>query len=595
MKLISRTPHHIDPVDHIRLTLADICIRGNWDDISLIRFLNHTSFLMRQPVRFLIFRSDFDGFGFSIYRHSTDDPFHHTAFMHAIKTSLFDAFNRLDAGRCRSYAIRLFSTNIYLIVFVETKELGAPSSQRSVRYLPCNVDHDVFNFYQRCFEKFKPALGSLGINTHISRHVEDLYEHNEHLPAKGDNPAVIPFDDESLHRLVGNAYARMQSTLLESIEAIKDNVLARRNNFGVPNYLVSVKIFNRSDSRFGCYFFNSKVCLSGAQQFTIALQLSSIATRKSHIPYPLPDFEDWFWRAARTPFGRKEIFRLVAQAPSQGTRLFVDGPLISGTISVDTDVFSQGDIGWFEGSYLSKTSSPTKESQKEHRRFCALHHILQLMAPDPECRTLLTFPVRVSGSTWITITTVTNNGRGDTDFLVNEAEFQRRFLLYHSIIRRLEDRIRQRMRDTYLRFCAETFGTRLGRSLNRQKNDYMECWRARKTGFFAVGPENADFDASKENAFCLNDDEIQESLRRSIAICRVFPFSPVFFGPKEYLDELSDAITGELDDRSSIWYGMVKSNPFFDRLRMRQFISAEQASRVLEPVVRERTQRHLFG
>lgn len=567
-------------VNHIRFTLADICIRGEWNDISLLRFINRTSFMMRKPTSIIMLKLDQWDRNFTLYRHSSIDPYFEEHFKKAIRDSLFDDNGDISYSRAIRYCIRLFRTDIYLIAFELRIRSHRPGYSQDVSYVPCSSEHEIFKFYQDCFDDFGHIIKNTGITKHLKSNIERIFEEDINYRAKFDEPSTVPLSD-SHHRLVGNSFEVVSDALEDVMSRFDETILFRSNKHRVLNYLISMKVFNRNDRRFGCYFYNNKQLFTNKQRLLIAFALESSVSREDHIPYPMADIDDWFWRSARSAKGREEIFSVLGEAPSQGTRLFNESALMSGTVTINNDPFSRSDIGWFDGKYISDASTVRDRERLEQKRYCSLHHIFQVMAPDNKCRSLLTFPVRVSGSTWMTITTVVGDGGSEMEYIVNDEEFQRRFLLYHSVMREIESRLRRKIKDTYIEFCGHRLSSVLEKSLRDQRSQRQ-----------SAGPRLAEVDAGW-GGYRFRNQDVKAAVQRAIAISRVFPFPPILFGRQQFVEGLDTPEVAPLNRELGVWLGIPSSNPFFDRLRMRQFVEVEEARRIIAPIVGRDVSRYV--
>lgn len=579
-------------IDHIRFGLVDICVRGDWRDISLFRFVNRAAFMLRQPAYFVIFRPDSSSEVLRSVHLSTNDPNYAPALRHATSSLLLDSDGRVDWSRCAPYAIRVFSTDIYFLVFVHRTDFST-HSYHALDYVPCSSSSSIHRFFSDCFAPLGPVLQNSGLNEHLLRRIDELYDANTPLAAPHDHPDTLPFTDPTLQELVGLAYDRMLDTLYSSLSTIENAALLRPQPFSIPNFLCSVKVFTRNSARVGTYFFNFKLVLTPTQRFALALHLSTIARRGAYDPYPDALIDDWFWSEARKAAGIEHIFAIFTSAPSPGTTLFLDAALMSGTIQVHNNFSQEFILGHFDSSYLPADANRCAAREAALRRFCVLHYFLQFMAPDAQSRSLLTFPIRVSGSTWMAITTVVGDTHESCSAIVDHAEFQRRFLLYHSVMRNVENRIRQRMRNTYLKFCGDRFCTILSKSLAEQVRQRRQEWTSQRKKAVNAPDRVGDRFIARHHAFGLSDSDVRLAWQRSIAACRVFPFPPILFVRKEHVLECRAMSAREINLECAIWLVMPTSNPFFDRLRMKAFLQEDEVAETLGPIIGRTVRSHM--
>lgn len=275
-----------------------------------------------------------------------------------------------------------------------------------------------------------------------------------------------------------------------------------------------------------------------------------------------PKAEKWFWAAVKR--GRIEELLGVLDTPlSRGVRLFPEYALMSGAAIINVNPFARSDVGWIKGAL------DPDEREHEFRRLAVLHYLLQLMAPGVPQPSLLTLPLRVSGATWMSATFVVSGvpdaGGVGVDSLeapiVDSDEFQKRFLIYHSLTREFESRLRRKSKEAYIQAVYDIF------------IKYVDERRR------AAGRAKA------EQGIDLHPDDFKALNDRMTALSRLYPFDTIHFGAEGSLSNIEQYRAGGLGEACNCEFGILDRNPFFDRLRLRSFLDRDEVLRRLRDLI----------
>jgi len=72
-------------IEHVRFTLADMCLEKNADRFSFFRLLNRVIFLFQKPLIFAICRKSDETHGYIVDRYTHGDPFYLDQFKAALR------------------------------------------------------------------------------------------------------------------------------------------------------------------------------------------------------------------------------------------------------------------------------------------------------------------------------------------------------------------------------------------------------------------------------------------------------------------------------------------------------------------------------
>ncbi|MFL6547029.1 MAG: hypothetical protein ACJ8LM_17840, partial [Candidatus Udaeobacter sp.] len=346
------------------------------------------------------------------------------------------------------------------------------------------------------------------------------------------------------------------------------------HQFEISRFLLCIKAFDRHDIRLGSYFYDIKTYIPSAQRKQIKDKLTDSAMNRLT---PFCDPEAAAWVREQVQAGQHDaIFALLDTPLSRCSRLFCEYTLLSGAAILNVDPFSRGDIGWYhkEGG----ADEQSGDFKHEMRRFASLHYILLSMAADPGRRpALLTIPIRVDGATWMSVTTVVRTDEHpDYSGIVDANEFERRFLFYHSLMRDFETRIRRKSKQRYLWAVSQLLSERIK-------------WRVR---FIEVPSGQSDKTRTTAKAE-LRLHDFAALAKDVINLCRIYPYKPILFGPRgtAKLYGWNEVGLWEGYDEDC---GIAGQNPFFDRMRLREFLKSEQVNMRVREVINSEIGLHVI-
>jgi hypothetical protein len=526
-------------IEHIRFTLADICVQAGWkNSVSMWRFLNRTSFLFQMPLCFAVFRLTDTGYIFE--RSTMRDPFYRHGFEETLQ-SIGVRFNGTptESASISPYIVRMLATDFYILALQVEGNPHKPGRRQSFTYVPLASDSVLGRVLTRIFSPFGTPLKLMGIEEHLNQSFTHLFSSQAYIDAKHDNPTKSRITPDGID-LVDRIYGKLKGQLIDlEIERILPSPIIKRNS--VSRFLLFVKTFDRTSIRFSSYFYNIRICMPQMQKQQIADGLTC-AMLDSMTPFHNRKATEWIRdRIKANAFG--EIFDVLETPLSKASRLFCEFTLLSGASMINIDPFSGGDIGWYESEYGVERRD---DYNHEMRRFAALHYILLCMAGDDIARpALLTIPIRVDGTTWMCVTTIVGmNEHPHYPGIIDAAEFEWRFLFYNSLMRDFETRLRRKTKQCYLAAVSELFSDQV-RAASREGNGQATL-------------EAKDYAAIAS---------------RMVDLCRLYPFRPIMFAPRQCREELCwEALP--IGDWYRVDCGIAGDNPFFDRTPLREFMQA---------------------
>jgi hypothetical protein len=540
-------------LEEIRSSLADICVRVRWDSFSVYRLLNRVLFMIQAPLAFAICRCE-PATDFAVLDHRTvNDPLFEAEFMKALEGVGFNVDDKRAAfSQIQDSAIRIFTTHYYIIPF-KVERLSEPKcTMQKIAYFPLSPDDPARHYLRDCFAPFGRCLKELRIEDHLERHFDELIKKTTILRAPYDRPDGNAPTDVDLDYLEGPRN-RLKSLLLKEMERFEQSPILCKTPYDVPNFLLSIKSFDRRSVRFGNYFYNVSFILSDQQKERL-VRFFEKKIRPHMISFSIKSLDDWFWQHVRNS-EIQELFDTLESPLSQGARTFVEYSLMSGTSIVNCDPFSRGDVGWFEAEHVTDHSQREREREKALRLFVVLHYVLQAMAPGVNDPVVLTLPIRASGANWITVSTVRGSKEDpQRPGIVDSDEFQIRFRFYHSLMREFEGRLRRKSKDYYLNEVGRIFGKAVEVRMRKPSNMTGE---------------------RREQRVNLTDEDFLDVIDKVHTLCRVYPYEPIHFGPKGMATNIPNYEGSVLGNALQIDFGIVLRNPYFDRLQLRPFLAPE--------------------
>lgn len=584
---MSETPERAsDPaqwVNTIRFTLADIVARGEWDDFGLFRILNRISFACRYHLMFVVAFRTADASARTPARYraspvisSLDPVFFNLIFDHLYKTGLTNQkfslsdfeknpnrIIQLNEIRAPEYAIDIWGTGVCVLAFILHVSKSEAAVQPAMKLDPVAVSSALGSFIAEVLKPFDGARATSpeypdmlwSDRMHIPRHAAysglgELRNANTLKRAEGDIPVPLSEPDRELIRgalddvgsLVEDEYGRLaKSPLL-------NNDLSCSNRYRpITNALFIGKVFDAEAVRYGHYRYNARAILPETRVAAIESALAS-AVREDFIPFDHGAADNDFWNCAASGTGRKRIIQNLKQAVPSYVRLFAESVLMSGTTLIKPGVFARSAIGWIDG----KVSLSRAERHKAFFLLCCFHFVLQLGAPvrpvDAEELSIVALPFRCSGGIWMCGVYVRDNPQGPIPELVDQQRFEESALIYHSLFRESERRLRRRARGRYIDALGKLIAEQTVSTSRRGKED--------------------------ENLLCLDAVSREEYQRGMRLLTRVYPFDGVELVPWGDADE--DAIRFDQIAFRSV------PNAFFDRLTLHDFVDEKDNTKRLK-------------
>lgn len=554
-------------IQHIRYTLADMCLKNVTDRFSIFRLINRAVFLFQEPLCFAICRRTNEGFLFD--QNTIRDPLFEGNFWSVLENR-FDyckSTRIIKYDDVKEYVVSLFDTSFGIVAFRVSAGKDANFKYQNLSYDPVRSDdEEVGRTLRNIFKPFGLALRDIGVHQHLESIFAQLFESATRIKAFLDDPKEHPISGEGLNLMRRYEYKEGGSFIAydyQSIEEIVQHEVSKLENSpaimkgeSLPNILIMRKRFNRKSRRFDAYHYGIDFFLSSTQRRCF-LSVIKLLDRKRLMPFRgHSDIEEWFWRTASLSSG-EELLEALNAPLSNNVRLFPEYSLSSGAAIIMDEPFQRRNLGWI------KVGISRQEREVELRRLVVLHYLLQIMAPEVVNPSLLTLPIRVSGATWMAASFIVSGGAPGSGRrgVAPSEEFQRRFLIYHSLMRDFESRLRRKSKDAYIRSVYDVF---------KQYVDQKMSGASRRRASHVPVLGQSDFR------------EINDRLQ---ALCRVYPYDMIVFGEHEQFKELPEERVGHLGEACDVDFAILDGNPFFDRLRLRPFLNREDVRRRIRDMV----------
>ncbi len=553
-------------------------VRGEWDDFGLFRILNRISFVCKNHLVFVVvFKTSLEDIGNTKRRDrykasphisSLDPEFFDLTFKHLhnvgltarhIKYANFAADHKieiiLDEHKACNYAIQVWGSSIFVIVMELRVEEGNVGEKPNLELSLVEVSSALGGFISETLKPFDgkedtselyPELFSSRM--FISKESADeglskLRQAFSYKRATNDDPKLLTAVQRELINttfrtvceLVDNEYDRLKLSPL--LNARKSTQLDNRYT-PTTNVLFISKLFNSENMRYTHYKYNSQAVIPDNQCKDIIESLKQ-AKRSDYIPYDNSDVDNQFWEYARSKKGRQIILDVVRRPTPSSVRLFAESVLMSGTTLIKPRIFKRGAIGW-----VTDNLSPSDRLDAlEHIGY--LHFIMQLGSPirpvDAKDLSLVALPFRCSGGIWMCATYVRENTSGPIDGLIDQKNFEESSLIYHSLFRETERRLRRRAKGSYTDALGKLIAQATAETRRRHGDDAILCLDA---------------------AAC---DSFEKNMR---LLTRVYPFDGLRtlaeFGKNKFLPFDKIGFTSE-------------DNGYFDRLTLHDFLGDQDS------------------
>lgn len=569
-------------IDNIRYNLADIVVKGDWDDFGIFRILNRISFACRYHLMFVIaYRTGEvgDNKRVPIYQaspiiSSLDPEFFDLTFDTMRKAGIMagkynsemfhaepDKQLKLIGEVAENYAIEIWGSGICVITFRLKPSQALPGEKTNLDLEPVSKTSELGSFIT---EVLKPFDGGADASTHhpnlmwsdrMSMPREAAIQGLGHLRnagnfkrASNDNPEGKSLTQE-VRKIIDGYVSEVEKLIddeyknrIKKCPLLTNNLSGNEDGFTpIPNAFFMNKVFDSSEMRHWNYKYNVRCIIPEAQIEEISGALKK-AKRDDFISYDDGMIDNEFWANAKSEQGRQEICDALKKPVLPCIRLFVDSVLMSGTTLIKPDVFSRSAIGWVEKQGLDELSY----HQALYQLAC-YHFTLQLGSPvrpvDATQLTLVALPFRCSGGIWMAAIYVRDNPVGPIDDLVDKQRYEENCLIYHSIFKESERKLRRRAKWRY----TNALGALVAKSFQETQmrgrgNDLLLCI---------------------DN---LGRDTFKQGVR---ALTRVYPFEPV-------------QLVSHLPQEQNVWrFGeftyKTRENEFFDRLTLHNFVKEDSS------------------
>ena len=565
-------------IDFLRYSLADIVVRGDWDDFGIFRILNRVSYISRHHLVFVV------GFQRNLNHNphyhadpitSSLDPIFQEMVLSSLKklqhivgrvgrTAQQQGFIELDPAWARLHAIQILGTQQFFIAFrvnENTKNVAAGHPARmSLEAIP--LDSQLGRFM---VEVMLPFDGKSTTPTHenpfASKRMKIEYNIDEQFSQLRRANKLRRATEDYPHRLK----PKEQDSISHSIEKVTILVSAEYDRFSLSpllakgrkqdgyeqlldNVLFFGKTFNRETVRHKIYRYDVRPYVPDKQKEQI-LNALSVANKSDYIGFDTRGAttgacDNEFWNLTKSTKGRERIVAYLTGPTPELVRTFLESVLMSGTVLVGDKFFHRSAIGW-----IDQDENPDEDILHEAFMYlCCLHFVLQFGSPVRpvnvrEDLSIVALPFRCSGGIWMSGAYVRLEKIGPVDGLIGGSEFEENFLIYHSLFRDSERRLRRKAKELYSELLGDAIGN--------------ETWASGQRDNFTSG------------YLFLDSKSIRSFNTIAKSVTRVFPFETV---------ELYDA---ESSGNSHIQVGSLGfrslDNGFFDRLTLHQFLSEEES------------------
>lgn len=584
-------------IDFLRFTLADIVARGEWDDFGLFRILNRIAFLSRDHLVFVVgFRKILNG-----KRYEADpitsslDP----VFYDLVLDALYNKGNgltehRLDraqfegpkpakiplkADKIEEYAIPIWGweTNQFILCYRMKPVPARPGAQPPMSLEAVPTSSALGQFFIEVLKPFdgqssRSELFPFMVSYHskleadVGKELSQLRTASEMERATGDEPRVLRGDEITY---LGKVVSRVMETVdSEYRRLMKSPLVWPQRAPGtyrplVPNMMFISKTFDQQFVRYRHYRYDARAMVSN-KQAELILKALPHAHRDDYIPFgndtSTRKYDDAFWSLVENPKKRQEVLDLLEGPTPAHSRSFAESVLMSGTALIKPGIFKRSAVGWIDIENIED------DEHYDHAmlRICALHYILQFGSPvrpvDAEELSLVSLPFRCAGGIWMCATYVRDNTtrRDDppVEGLIDQQGFDQNMLLYHSIFRDAERRLRRKAKNLFAKMLGEAIAEEVRSTKARAART--------KRGFFLDETSLVDFKVKSE------------------LLTRVIPYEHVFITKASEPTKSSP----ELEMKYAI-----QRNRFFDKLTLHKFLSENDAiPKMLESMIIESAQ-----
>lgn len=546
-------------IDFLRYSLCDICARGEWDDFGLFRILNRVSFLSQKQLAFIIYHVE-SGAQVVDKEISTFDPLFQKALFERLTGLQLAVWQEetddlvINHAVAKDYEITLFDTANRIILFeLDVTDREKPGDEPILEFVPVQNTSELGAFYVEVFKPFDGQEGRMKFCEPIEAHFAKLRTAGAYQIASGGRPEDHPLSREdkqlvaraagTVSNLVSAEHRRLsKSPLLRSFLTGRDGMAQ-----SLTNLFFFSKIFSRETTRYVAYYYDP-ILMAGADQLQALAEGLEVVERKELIPFGIAKYDKKFWRLRGEPGGISKLINMIRGSWPAHCRLFAENALMSGSSMIKPDIFARKGLVWIASKGLTRD-----ERDEAYMRATCLHYILQLVSPvaptEARSLSLISMPFRCSGGIWMCASYLRENVSKDhkddpveVDGLISQHQFHRNLLIYHSLLRESERRLRTKARNAYIEALAELVS---------------DPFPAKRTS------KGIDLKFTREAIDTFNS--------RAEVLTRVYPFQRISLTHPEG--------AGGVDIRDLRLRG--DPNTFFDRLTLFEFLKEENTAQRL--------------
>lgn len=581
----------------IRQSILEIFVGGSADRYTIFRLLNRVAFSMSEPVVFILLKHEGD-----TYRVDTmtpTDPRNRLIFRAFMQLRLAGKYvvneetdtvdQLMRCPQLDASLVRLFGTDYFLVAFrVIDPDVIPRHDDRQVTFDFISQDQpetkNLHRFLTAVFGPLPQHITRLHPKDDFNDHLQGLFDGSSSEPAKHDDvyfeggkaalKTQLLVDDFQLERQVC-VLDHFDHDLRRETKRLASSPLLGGREGTEPNLLVFRKSFSRDASdgiRYEHYHYDpepfvEQADLEAAYRRILNGEVRLLTSGNYWFGGPEDATELWFRRELalfreRGTLDGSESIAILDTPISCHLRLMVDFALFSGSALQYRDPFSSSQIGWVH------PDAPYEVREVELKRLALLHYVMISRAPD-EVKTphVLILPVRISGAVCMAVASVIDGAAIDStdrrpfgSALVNADEFQYRTFLYHSLIRELENRLRRRMKESYLRAVSELISDQVLRDFRETIGDADNVERLGFNEISDNGLRNINAQLGTLTRFCPYD---------AIEVHKDKPE----VGAEETLGEIT------YGGHRRLYFLHTRRNWFFDRARLHLFLSTDHIER----------------
>ncbi|MEL6464951.1 MAG: hypothetical protein AAFQ58_08275 [Pseudomonadota bacterium] len=495
--------------------------------------------------------------------------------------------------------IQLFGTDYYLVACrVVDREEVPRHEDRDVTFEAVSIDQkkktaDIHKLLCAVFAPLPEHITRLRPQIDFEEHLAALFSgstsepaERDHIYFKGGRPALarqLCVDDVRMRRQV-SVLDHFDRDLHREIKRLSQSPLLGGPDGLRPNLVVFRKSFSRDRDagiRYEHYHYDpdpfiEQDDLEAAFRRILNRKVRLVQSKKYRFGGNDDPTELWFRRELRQfqqrgTLNGSESLKVLATPISPHLRLMVDFVLFSGSSLQYPDPFATGQIGWVH------PDAPESVREIELKRLALLHYLMLAGAPDEVRKpNVLILPIRISGAVCMAVACIVDAAAIDDQYeepfgtaMVDANEFQYRTFLYHSLIRELENRLRRRMKESYLRAIGELISDQILRDYRRGQTNEEDHTAPKLRDISDDGLKHINCLLKTLNRFCPYD---------TIEVHRDEPATR------------EGEVVGKFtyDGHRTLFFLHTRRNPCFDRARLHRFLSTEHVQRRIQETANAR-------